>query len=72
MTISTKRVSLLTGAALAGGLGLAGNASALSMTDLVQGYALAAQAAPKADAKAWRRQVRHPPCQARREDADRR
>ena len=52
MTVSTKRVSLLTCAALAGGLGVAGSASALSMTDLVQGYALAAQAAPKADAKA--------------------
>lgn len=52
MTLSTKHASLLACAALAGGLGLAGTASALSMTDLAQGYALAAQAAPKADAKA--------------------
>ena len=52
MTLSTKHASLLACAALAGGLGLAGTASALSMTDLAQGYALAAQATPKADAKA--------------------
>ncbi|WP_448142370.1 HvfA family oxazolone/thioamide-modified RiPP metallophore [Stenotrophomonas bentonitica] len=52
MTLSTKHASLLACAALAGGLGLAGTASALSMTDLAQGYALAAQAVPKADAKA--------------------
>ena len=51
MTLSTRHASLLACAALAGGLGLAGTASALSMTDLAQGYALAAQAAPKADSK---------------------
>ncbi len=51
MTLSTKHASMLACAALAGGLGLAGTAPALSMTDLAQGYALAAQAAPKADSK---------------------
>jgi uncharacterized low-complexity protein len=48
----TPRTSLLTSAALAASIGLAGSASALSMTDLAQGYALAAQAAPKTGDKA--------------------
>jgi len=51
MNSSTKRVSLWSCAALAGGLGVAATASALSMTDLAQGYALATQATPKTDAK---------------------
>jgi uncharacterized low-complexity protein len=46
------RVGLLTCAALAGSLGVSATASALTMTELVQGYALAAQAAPKAVGKA--------------------
>lgn len=46
------RIGLLACATLAGSLGMSATASALSMTDLVQGYALATQAAPKAGDKA--------------------
>lgn len=52
MNKTRPRIGLLTCATLAGSLGMSATASALSMTDLVQGYALATQAAPKTADKA--------------------
>ena len=45
MSSSNKTLSLLTATALAAGLGMTASASALSMSDLAQGYLVAGQAA---------------------------
>ena len=53
MSSSNKTLSLLTATALAAGLGMTASASALSMSDLAQGYLVAGQAAKAStDAKA--------------------
>ena len=48
MSNPTRSLSLLAATALAAGLGVTASASALSMTDLAQGYLVAGQAATKA------------------------
>ncbi|KAF1016451.1 MAG: hypothetical protein GAK31_01949 [Stenotrophomonas maltophilia] len=52
MSATTKSLPLLAATALVAGLGLSAGASALSMTDLAQGYMVAGQAAAMTDGKA--------------------